>query len=92
MSETKKICSLEEKQTFCASFLHNRFWCWKGRDVWHQDLNVQIRLDPDGSVYLSTQEGHVSTLRTASISLEQLHATIRAITAPSSSSEAPPPV
>lgn len=58
-----------------------RFNVWKGRDVWHQQLAVQVRLEPDGSVFLSTQEGHVSTLRIATITLEKLHEVIRAITA-----------
>lgn len=60
---------------------HTRFRAWKGRDVWHQDICVQIRLEDDGSVILSTQEGHVSTLRIATITLEKLHATIRGIIA-----------
>lgn len=60
---------------------YNRFDAWKGRDVWHKELSVQVRLEDDGSVFLSTQEGHVSTLRIATITFEQLHALIRLTTA-----------
>lgn len=73
-------CS-EDVEEFRARKPHRRFKVWKGRDVWHQKISVQIRLDDDGSVFLSTQEGHVSTLRIATISLEKLHATIRGIIA-----------
>lgn len=79
-------CSLlvdctEEEEAFCARKPHNRLSVWKGRDFWHKDLSVQVRLEPDGRIYLSTQEGHVSTLRAATITVDQLHAAIRAITA-----------
>jgi hypothetical protein len=79
-------CSLlvdctEDVEEFRARKPHNRFCAWKGRDFWHKNISVQIRLEPDGSVFLSTQEGHVSTLRIATITIEQLHATIRSITA-----------
>ncbi len=73
-------CS-EDVEEFRARKPHRRFKVWKGRDVWHQKISVQIRLDDDGSVFLSTQEGHVSTLRIATITLEKLHALIRGITA-----------
>ena len=73
-------CS-EDVEEFRARKPHRRFKAWKGRDVWHQNISVQIRLDDDGSVFLSTQEGHVSTLRIATITLEKLHATIRGIIA-----------
>lgn len=71
----------EDKEEFCARKPHRRFDVWKGRDEWHQELHVQVRLEEDGSVFLSTQEGHVSTLRTAKITIEQLHALIRGVTA-----------
>ena len=58
---------------------HNRFCAWKGSDFWHKDLSVQVRLDPDGSVFLSTQEDHVSTLLTATITIEQLYAAVREV-------------
>ena len=79
-------CSLlvectEDEQTFTARKPHNRLQLWKGRDFWHQDISVQVRLEPDGNVFLSTQEGHVSTLRIATITIEQLHALIRGVTA-----------
>lgn len=79
-------CSLlveceEDVQEFRAHKPHNRFSVWKGRDGWHKDLSVQIRLEPSGDVYLSTQEGHVSTLHSATITIEQLHALIRGVTA-----------
>lgn len=64
---------------------HTQFRVWKGRDVWHQDISVQIRLDDDGSVFVSTQEGHVSTLRIARITLEKLHVVIRGIIAENAS-------
>ena len=79
-------CSLlvectEDEQTFTARQPHNKLRVWKGRDFWHQDISVQVRLEPDGGIYISTQEGHVSTLRAATITIEQLHALIRGITA-----------
>ena len=80
------ICSLlvdctEDVEEFRARKPHRRFDAWKGRDFWHKQLSVQVRLEDDGSVFLATQEGHVSTLRIATITIEQLHAAIRAITA-----------
>ena len=84
--DQQQACSLlvdctEDKQTFTARKPHNRLHVWKGRDFWHQDISVQVRLEPDGRIYLSTQEGHVSTLRAATITIEQLHALIRGVTA-----------
>lgn len=81
-----KPCSLlveceEDVQEFRARKPHNRFFVWKGRDGWHKKLSVQIRLEPSGDVYLSTQEGHVSTLRSATITIERLHALILGVTA-----------
>ena len=80
------ICSLlvdctEDEEIFRARKPHNRLCVWKGRDFWHKDLSVQVRLEPDGGIYLSTQEGHVSTLRSATITVDQLHALIRGVTA-----------
>jgi hypothetical protein len=79
-------CSLlvgctEDEETFRARKPHNRFCAWKGWDFWHKDISVQVRLEDDGSVFLSTQEGHVSTLRSATITIEQLHTLIRGVTA-----------
>jgi len=79
MSDKKIIIADEDEEVFRSIKPRNRFDVWKGRDVWHKDLAVQIRLEPDGSVFLSTQEGHVSTLEVATITLEQLHADIKAI-------------
>ncbi len=80
------ICSLlvdctEDVEEFRARKPHRRFDAWKGRDFWHKQLSVQVRLEDDGSVFLATQEGHVSTLRIATITIEQLHALIRGVTA-----------
>jgi hypothetical protein len=72
-------CS-EEVEEFRVTKPHRQFNVWKGIDVWHQQLGVQIRLEEDGSVFLSTQEGHVSTIRNATITIEQLHALISGIT------------
>lgn len=79
-------CSLlvdctEDVEEFRARKPHRRFDAWKGRDFWHKKLSVQVRLEDDGSVFLATQEGHVSTLRIATITIEQLHALIRGVTA-----------
>ena len=82
-------CS-EDVEEFRARKPHRRFMAWKGRDVWHQDISVQIRLEDDGRVFLSTQEGHVSTLRIATITLEKLHATIRGIIAENARAQAVP--
>jgi len=73
-------CTAAE-ETFRARKPHNRLCVWKGRDFWHKDLSVQLRLEPDGRIYLSTQEGHVSTLRAATITVDQLHALIHGVTA-----------
>ncbi len=72
-------CS-EEVEEFRVIKQHRHFNAWKGIDVWHQQLSVQIRLEEDGSVFLSTQEGHVSTIRNATITIEQLHDLISGIT------------
>ncbi len=79
-------CSLlvdctEDVEEFRARKPYDRFCAWKGRDFWHKNISVQIRLEPDGSVFLSTQEGHVSTLRIATITIEELHVLIRGVTA-----------
>lgn len=71
----------EDEQTFRAVKPHNRLCVWKGRDFWHKDISVQVRLEPDGRIYLSTQEVHVSTLQSATITIEQFHALIRGVTA-----------
>lgn len=71
----------EDEETFRARKPHNRLCVWKGRDFWRKDLSVQVRLEPDGRIYLSTQEGHVSTLRSATITVDQLHALFRGVTA-----------
>jgi hypothetical protein len=49
---------------------HDRFF------VRFKDKHCQVRLDPDGSVFLSWQDGHVSTHKTATITLDQFHAVI----------------
>ena len=72
----------EDEQTFTARLPHNKLRVWKGRDFWHQDIHVQVRLEPDGRIYMSTQEGHVSTLRSATITIEDFHALIRGVTSP----------
>lgn len=90
-------CSLlvdctEDEQTFTARKPHNKLRVWKGRDFWHKQLDVQVRLEPDGRIYLSTQEGHVSTLQSATITIEQFHALIRGVTANDRSVPTPPEV
>ena len=104
MSDTAQVkerldaatCSLlvgctEDEEIFRAAKPHNRLDVWKGRDFWHKDLSVQIRLDPDGSIFLATQEGHVSTLKIATITIEQLHALIRGVTANTETQTTPDP-
>ena len=82
-SDSTSVIGVEEDiQNFRSFKPHNRFNAWKGRDYWHRDIGVQIRLEPTGKVFLSTNEGHVSTLRIAEITLEELHALIREITNP----------
>lgn len=75
-------CS-EDVEEFRARKPHRQFNAWKGRDVWHQNISVQIRLEDDGSVFLSTQKGHVSTLRCTRITLDKFHAVISGIIAES---------
>ena len=70
----------EHEEVFRACKPHNRLCVWKGSDFWHRDLSVQVRLEPDGRIYLSTQEGHVSTLRSTTITVDQFHALIRGVT------------
>ena len=62
-----------------VTLAHDRFSVWKGRDFHHQDLHTQIRLESDGRVYLSSQEGEIHTLKSKTITFEQLHAAIRNI-------------
>ena len=71
------ISCVEDTEEVSVKKPHDRFRVWKGKDVFHQDLSVQVRLEPDGSVYLSTQEGHVSTLKSKTITIEQFHQVIR---------------
>lgn len=78
--EQSTVVFSETTEEICVKHQHNRFSVWKGRDVWHQEIYVQVRLESDGRVFLSTQEGHVSTLRTAEITIEQFHALIRGVT------------
>lgn len=66
-----------DTETFRSFKPATRFWVWKGRDTWHRTHDVQIRLEEDGTVYLGSQEGHVSTLRSAEITIEELHVLIR---------------
>lgn len=67
----------EAEHTVYISSPNDRFDVYKGRDIWHKDIAVQIRLEPDGSVFLSTREQHGDTLKTAIISLEELHLLIK---------------
>lgn len=67
----------EAEHTIFVSSPNDRFDVYQGRDIWHQDFSVQIRLESDGSVFLSTREQHGDTLKTAIISLEELHLLIK---------------
>jgi hypothetical protein len=85
-TQRRASCSLlvgcsEDVEEFISRKPHRHFNVWKGRDVWHQKLSVQVRMEDDGNVSLSTREGHVSTIRNATMSLEDFHTLIRSITA-----------
>lgn len=56
------------------------FSVWQGKDILHIDLDVVIRLRPDGSIFLSTREGPVSTIRSCVVSLETLQSALRELT------------
>lgn len=58
---------------------HTRFNVWRGKDVWNQKFSVQVRLENDGMVFLSTDQGHVNSLQIAKITLEELHEVIRSV-------------
>lgn len=84
--KTEKDCSplvhcTEDTEEFCSRKPHRRFDVWKGRDIWHKQLSVQVSLEDDGRVFLATQEVDVSTIRTATITIDELHALIRGVTA-----------
>lgn len=52
------------------------FNVWKGRDVWHKDISVQIRLDPDDSVIVSCY-GTGEPVMLAEVTLEELYESIK---------------
>lgn len=76
-SDDKTIECTEDFETFRSRKPNNLFRVWKGRDFWHQDLSVQVRLEPDGMVYLSTQGINASTLVSKTVTLEEFYNIIR---------------
>lgn len=78
MSEKNHGCSYEV-QDIRLTHKHDRFDAWQGKDGRHQDLSVQVRLESNGDVFLSTQQGHVTTLQLATVSLPELHAAIKSL-------------
>ena len=66
-----KECRVEEEyQSVPVERKYNRFYVWEGRDFWHKDTDVQVRLDDD-RVYLSvTRKG--KPMGSGYVSLEKL--------------------
>lgn len=63
------------KQTFHAVFEVPEA-CFYARKFYDDDddaRSVQVRLEPDGSVFLSTQLDHVSTLQNAELTFDEFH-------------------
>jgi hypothetical protein len=69
----------EDVEEFRSIKQHRRFDVWKGQDEWHPTIQVQVRLEKDGNVFLSTQKEHVSTLRIATVTMEEFYELIRSI-------------
>lgn len=68
--------SNEGKHTVYISSPNDRFDVYKGRDIWHKDIAVQIRLEPDGHVFVSVEK-HMDRAKSATIFLEELHLLIK---------------
>lgn len=75
-----QVCCVEDSETLTIPRRYNRLLAWRGRDFWHQDLSVQARLEPDGGIYLSTQAGDISTLRSKTITIEEFHSLLMLVT------------
>lgn len=64
-----------DPQTFVAYHNHIRFDVWDGRDVFHREKAVQVRLESNYSVFVSVETK--GTLQTATLSFDELHAVIK---------------
>jgi hypothetical protein len=51
---------------------------WKGRDFWHKDTEVNIKLLDSKEIQLYTRK-HGGVLKRRQVTLEQLHAAIEAL-------------
>ena len=58
----------------------NQINLWEGQSDNKKDRQVQIRLEDDSKIFLSTQEGHISTLQIGEITFDELYKIIRSIT------------
>jgi hypothetical protein len=76
----KETGCYQDEQTFRAIMPYNRFYVWKGKDIGHYDIQVQIRLEDSGDVFLSTAQyggkGEDHSQQTT-ISLKELHDIIK---------------
>lgn len=66
------ISPLKSFKTNTEVFPHDKFYVWSGPDFWHQYKHLQVRLEDDGEVFISTESGQLK------ISFDQLHSTINA--------------
>lgn len=56
---------------------HNRIHLYEGQSANKQHRHVQIRLENDSKIFLSTQEGHISSLQIGEITFDELYKIIR---------------
>ena len=63
--------SESEFHTLEVPVTNRRFRVWRGRDAWHKDISVQIRLERDGDlIYVSS--GRYGKYTSAVVTLEEL--------------------
>lgn len=62
----------EEFQDVLVKTKFNRLMIWKGRDSFHQDVAVQVRLDDDESISVFLQK-YQSKLHHSKVTIEELY-------------------
>lgn len=82
-----RIAASEDIETFRSVKPHTRFNVHQGRDVWHQTLHAQVRLEKDGTVFISTQGGHGEPLQIRTMPFTEFYQALRAIASLPSSSD-----
>lgn len=78
-----RIAASEDIETVRIAKPHTRFNVHQGRDVWHQDLHAQVRLEKDGTVFLSTEGGYAEPLQIRTMPFAEFYSALRSITSQS---------